>query len=79
MFFIILIMKKVYCAILNKNFIIDYTSKGLNQFNCSKAFVDSDAGIFCEANVQYEKCPVYNLIDRFAKINSKALDELIKG
>jgi len=72
-------MKKVYCAILKNNFIIDYTSEGLNQFNCSKAFVDSDAGIFCEANVQYEGCPMHNLLNRFAKINPKALDELIKG
>jgi len=71
-------MKKFYCTILDNNFRIDYTSKGLNQFNCPSAFVDSDGRIFCEEGVQYKECPVHNLLDRAARIDSKVLDKLVE-
>lgn len=72
-------MAKGHCTILNKKFPIEYSSGGLSaqEFKCPNAFVDN-RGVYCD-EIGFKKCPVYNLLNRVAKIDSKVLDELVKN
>lgn len=72
-------MAGIYCEISKKKFSIEYDSEGLSRqrFKCPYVLVDN-RGVYCD-EVGFKKCPLYNLLNRIAKIDTKVLDELVKN